>query len=78
MKRAVTLNVREILLNRNVEVIPSSHESFLAGLTLYLARHDKGYSLTDCISMNVMREQGLTDVLTTDHHFTQEGFRVLL
>jgi predicted nucleic acid-binding protein len=27
--------------------------------------------------MTVMRREGLTEVLTNDHHFTQEGFRVL-
>jgi predicted nucleic acid-binding protein len=45
---------------------------------LYPARLDKGYSLTDCISMNVMRRDGLSEVLTNDEHFTQEGFRCLL
>jgi len=49
----------------------------LDGLTLYEARPDKVYSLTDCISMQVMRREGLTDVLTNDHHFTQEGFHIL-
>ena len=39
---------------------------------------DKGYSLTDCISMNVMRRDGLIEVLTNDEHFTQEGFSCLL
>jgi len=24
-----------------------------------------------------MRREGLTDVLTNDHHFTQEGFHIL-
>lgn len=47
-------------------------------MELYGARLDKGYSLTDCISMYVMREHGLTEVLTHDQHFTQEGFRTLL
>jgi predicted nucleic acid-binding protein len=28
--------------------------------------------------MNVMREEGMTDILTNDHHFTQEGFNVLI
>jgi hypothetical protein len=27
--------------------------------------------------MNVMPREGLTEVLTNDHHFTQEGFQVL-
>jgi predicted nucleic acid-binding protein len=44
---------------------------------LYEQRPDKAYSLTDCISMQVMRREGLTEVLTNDHHFIQEGFRVL-
>ena len=27
--------------------------------------------------MQVMRRESLTDVLTNDRHFTQEGFRIL-
>jgi predicted nucleic acid-binding protein len=27
--------------------------------------------------MNIMRREGLTDILTHDYHFTQEGFRIL-
>jgi hypothetical protein len=27
--------------------------------------------------MQTMRRLGLTDVLTNDHHFTQEGFHIL-
>jgi len=60
-----------------VQVIPQSRESFLAGLKLYRARPDKGYSLTDCISMQTMRREGLTDILTNDRHFEHEGFRAL-
>jgi predicted nucleic acid-binding protein len=58
-------------------VIPQSRDSFLAGLELYRARTDKGYSLTDCISMQTMRREGLTDALTNDRHFEQEGFHAL-
>ena len=28
-------------------------------------------------SRQVMRREGLTEILTNDHHFTQEGFRIL-
>ena len=51
--------------------------SFEAGLRLYEARPDKGYSLTDCISMQVMRREGIREVLTFDRHFEQDGFRIL-
>ena len=44
---------------------------------MYKARPDKGYSLTDCISMNTMRAEGMAEVLTNDVHFRQEGFRAL-
>ncbi|HAH56357.1 MAG TPA: hypothetical protein DCM02_14015 [Flavobacterium sp.] len=38
----------------------------------------KTYSLCDSVSFIVMREQGITEALTTDRHFEQEGFNRLL
>ena len=38
---------------------------------------DKEYSLTACMSMHVMRRERLTEVLTNDRHFIQEGFHIL-
>lgn len=67
----------EILANPDTEVARHTHESFLAGLRFYKARADKGYSLTDCVSMNTMRERNITEVLTHDEHFAQEGFALL-
>ncbi len=34
--------------------------------------------MTDCISMVVCRERGITDVLTYDRDFEQEGFVAML
>lgn len=70
--------VRAILADSNVEVILQSKEIFLSGLKLYEQRLDKGYSMIDCVSMQVMRERNLTEVLTHDKHFLQEGFTLLL
>lgn len=47
-------------------------------LNLLLHRLDKAYSLCDAVSFVLMRERGIVDALTTDHHFEQEGFRRLL
>lgn len=69
--------VRAIVEDSAVHIISQSHESFVSGFDLYARRPDKGYSLTDCISMQTMRREGLTDVLTNDRHFEQEGFRAL-
>ena len=77
LRADATKTVRRILVARNVRVIPQSRESFLEGLLLYEARPDKGYSLTDCISMQTMRRAGMIDALTNDRHFEQEGFNAL-
>jgi predicted nucleic acid-binding protein len=63
LRERASLNVQGILENPTVRVIGQTSGSFNAGLTLYRARLDKGYSMTDCISMEAMRAQGITDVL---------------
>lgn len=78
MRHRVALSIRTILDDEQVEVFHETRQTFLDGLTLYESRPDKGYSLTDCIAMNLMRKRGITEVLTHDTHFTQEGFHILL
>jgi uncharacterized protein len=73
-RRTAVVATHRILASASVDVVPQSHDSFLAGLALYEARPDKEYSLVDCISMHVMRARGLFEALTHDHHFEQEGF----
>lgn len=77
LRREVAESVEDVLSSSQIRVIPQSRESFLAGLQLYRARPDKRYSLVDCISMQTMRREGLTEALTNDRHFEQEGFRTL-
>jgi predicted nucleic acid-binding protein len=45
---------------------------------LLRARPDKEWSLVDCASFVVMQHRGITEALTTDHHFEQAGFVRLL
>jgi predicted nucleic acid-binding protein len=69
--------VRSLFTDSSVTITRQSHASFLKALSLYETRLDKHYSLTDCGSMEVMRRQRLSEALTNDHHFIQEGFQVL-
>ena len=61
----------------NVDVLPQTRADFDAALALYEIRSDKEYSLTDCPSMLALRALAVTEVLTNDHHLTQEGFTIL-
>ena len=47
-------------------------------LALLGARPDKDYSLCDAVSFLLMRDHDISDALTTDKHFEQEGFVRLL
>jgi uncharacterized protein len=77
MRQGAVQRAKEILNNDSIQVIPSHHNRLLAGIELYQKRPDKGYSLTDCISMLIMRELEIQEILTHDKHFTQEGFTIL-
>src|SRR5579864_8400038 len=69
-----SVTVRDVLSDPSTQVLPQTSADFAAALALYEARPDKEYSLTDCRSMLAMRALGLSEVLTNDHHCTQEGF----
>ena len=79
LRQRGTKTIRQLLNtdSKKVTVLSQSHTMFLEGLELYEKRLDKGYSLTDCISMVTMKQKKINQVLTNDHHFTQEGFIVL-
>ncbi len=62
----------------NVRVVPADDDGYRRGLALYGSRPDKGWSLTDCLSFAIMKESGLREALTGDHHFEQAGFVALL
>jgi uncharacterized protein len=59
-------------------VIPVSSDLFMRAKALFASHPDKAWSLTDYTSFIIMQEHGLTEALTTDHHFTQAGFHALL
>ena len=78
LREAAASTVRELCSNPNVTIIPQTSLQFQDALSLYRQREDKEWSLTDCASFLIMREQALTEALTHDHHFEQAEFKALL
>jgi predicted nucleic acid-binding protein len=78
VRRTAARVVRTILDDPEVDVIPHASNTFMDGLALYESRLDKTYSMVDCMSMVIMRDRDIREVLTNDDHFAQEGFTILL
>ena len=77
--RQVAVNVLQSFEQQAaVEVVPMSEKLYFKAFDLFQTRMDKEWGLVDCVSYVVMREQGLSQVLTSDRHFQQMGFRALL
>jgi uncharacterized protein len=79
LPRQLALGVSEQILNdTKIETIWVNKLLHARALELLDKRTDKAYSLCDAMSFILMRERRLTDALTTDKHFEQEGFVRLL
>ena len=70
--------IESVLADPKVECVSASVDSFMTGLKLFRDRPDKHWSLTDCVSFEIMKQRAIHQALTTDHHFEQAGFDILL
>jgi predicted nucleic acid-binding protein len=78
-KRAVAGQfIHKLNADARFSVAAAEANDFSEGLQLYNQRLDKEWSLTDCISILMMRRQQIDEALTADHHFEQAGFTTLL
>ena len=67
-----------VLSDNDVEIVWVDKDLHVNAVDLLARRLDKSYSLCDAVSFILMRERGISDALTTDKHFEQEGFIRLL
>lgn len=75
---AATTFIKACYEARNIHVVQVDTSMFKRAVALYEQRPDKTWGLTDCISFVVMRDHQLTEALTSDRHFEQAGFHVLM
>jgi uncharacterized protein len=61
-----------------VVMIPTSAFLLTRSRERYASLRDKSWSLTDCASILIMEERSIREVLTSDRHFEQAGFHILM
>jgi predicted nucleic acid-binding protein len=75
----IVLNfLNDLLEDPRIEVVWTDEWLCRSALSLLQGRMDKSYSLCDAVSFLLMQRRGVTEALTTDRHFSQEGFQRLL
>jgi predicted nucleic acid-binding protein len=70
--------IQRMRASDDVVVVVGDEQLFDAAIDLYRRRLDKTYSLVDCMSMVICRRMNITEVMTGDRDFQQEGFTILL
>ena len=70
--------IRDLARSPDLDYVWIDDSTHREAVDLLIRRPDKSYSLCDAVSFILMRRFSITDALTTDHHFSQEGFLRLL
>ena len=79
LRRAAIELIDRITQDTRVSIVPQSPEQFAEAFAMFrTVADDKEWSITDCASFLVMQQLSITNALTSDHHFRQAGFTVLL
>ena len=68
----------DLVDNPDIETVWVDDPLHREAMQLLANRQDKTYSLCDAVSFVLIRQRGISDALTTDRHFEQEGFIRLL
>jgi hypothetical protein len=77
-RRAAIRLIEAIYRSANIRVVRTDSYLWERAWALYKKSRDKDWSLTDCMSFVVMRDEGIREAFTTDRHFEQAGFVKLL
>jgi len=75
-QRHVALGIRDVL-NQVADIVELTPTVYDAAWELFATRSDKEWGLTDCISITLMSQMGITEAFTLDHHFRQAGFQTV-
>ena len=78
LKNKGIILINSLYDDKSIEIVKLSDKYYKLGLSLFCRMLDKNWSLTDCISIEILKEFNIKNVLTADNHFNQAGFNTLL
>ena len=70
--------IEAVMHSKKWKCIELTNELMNNGFDLYKRMNDKNWGLVDCTSIIVAHSMGISEIFTTDHHFEQAGFSILL
>lgn len=70
--------IKAIKMSQKWQCILIDELIFEQAFSLYQKMNDKEWGLVDCSSIIVAKERKVTEVFSTDRHFKQAGFKILL
>jgi predicted nucleic acid-binding protein len=77
-RKSIIAFVNSLKKSPYLEIIHIDFKTDQEAWELLSKREDKYWSLVDCSSFIIMQKYGMTEALTSDHHFEQAGFTKLL
>ncbi len=73
-RQLILAAINALKADPHVEIVHIDIATDTEAWALLGARLDKEWSLVDASSMVIMQRVGMSEVVTTDHHFSQAGF----
>lgn len=70
--------INSILSANDIEIVEIDRDIYQEAWNLYSSRMDKEWGLTDCTSFVAMSRRNIIEAFTSDRHFEQAGFIILL
>lgn len=75
-RHELALNIGEALQTSPFTTIIRINEDLFSDAWNFF-KQSKGFSFTDCTSMNAMKKHGITQAFTFDKHFQEVGFQTI-
>ncbi len=78
LRHVAVAMIEAIIASKKWNCLELNDQLLAEGFDLYRRMSDKDWGLVDCISIVAAKKMGVNQIFTTDHHFEQAGFSILL